>query len=96
MFSSATKDAANEAISDAKNATQNAKRDLREVSKDSRAELSQYAEKAGRDAREFIESARGQFDQAGQRIGTEIRENPLRSSAIALGIGVLLGALIRR
>ena len=96
MFSTATKEAANDTIADAKVAAANVKRDLRDASKDSRNELSAYAEKAGRGVRQAIDSAHDQLSQAGDRVTSEIRNNPIRSSAIALGLGVVVGALMRR
>lgn len=89
MISSATKDAANDTVV-------NAKRDLRDATRETRHDLSEYAEKAGREVRQFIDTTSDQLSHAGDRVKDEITNHPYRSSAIALGIGVMLGALIRR
>ena len=96
MLSSTTKEAANDTFSDAKATANSAKRDLRDTAKESGNDLAQYAEKAGREVRHFIDSTSDQFTNAGDRVTSEIRSNPIRSSAIALGVGVLIGALLRR
>lgn len=96
MFSTATKEAANDTLADVKATASSAKRDLRDASKDARNELAVYAEKAGREVRHLIDGASDQLSHAGDRVTNEIRNNPVRSSAIALGIGVVLGALLRR
>lgn len=96
MFTNATKEAANDTISDAKATVYNAKRDIREVTKADRSEVGDYAERAGREIRHLIDSAKDEIHQAGDRVKNEIRSNPLRSTGIALGAGVLLGLLIRR
>jgi ElaB/YqjD/DUF883 family membrane-anchored ribosome-binding protein len=54
------------------------------------------ANQAGRKVRSIYNSASDEIAHASEQVTTEIRSNPVRSSAIALGIGVLLGALIRR
>ncbi|MFZ4541961.1 MAG: hypothetical protein ACOYNL_09210 [Rickettsiales bacterium] len=96
MLSSATKDAANDTVMDAKATALNAKRDIRNATREGRHELSEYAEKAGREVRHFIDSTSDQLTDASDRMTNEIRLHPVRSSALALGIGVVLGALIRR
>jgi len=96
MFSAATKEAANDTVADAKATALSAKRDLRDATKESRNEIAAYAEKAGREVRHLVDTASDQLGHAGDSITNEIRNNPVRSSSIALGIGVVLGALLRR
>lgn len=100
VFSSATKEAANDTANDAKATAYSAKRDLRKASDSTLSEvtneLSDYANKAGREVRHLIDSTSEQLTQYGDKVTFEIRNHPVRSSAIALGIGVVLGALIRR
>ena len=96
MFTATTKEAADATFNDAKATASNAKRDLRNVKDEARGELTLIAEKAGRQVRHFIDTAETQLTEAGDRVTGEIRLHPVRSSAIALGIGVLLGALLRR
>ncbi len=85
MFSTATKD---EAIK------------LKTVSQSTAHELNKdlhvVANEAGRKIRSLYNSASEEISQAGDKVSAEIRTNPVRSSMIALGLGVLLGALIRR
>jgi hypothetical protein len=41
-------------------------------------------------------SASDEISHASGAVTGEIRSNPIRSSAIALGLGVVIGALLRR
>lgn len=55
-------------------------------------QLEHAAESAGRCARKF-------FDQSAEStndLTTAIREEPLKAAMIALGVGVVIGAIIRR
>jgi ElaB/YqjD/DUF883 family membrane-anchored ribosome-binding protein len=85
MFSTATKEDA----TNLKNASQNTAQDIK-------GDLHTAANQAGRKVRNLFNSASDEISQASDTVTTEIRSNPVRSSMIALGIGVLLGALIRR
>lgn len=58
--------------------------------------LHDIAHQAGESARGLYNSASNEFTHAGDRVKAEIRTNPIRSSAIALGVGALIGLLIRR
>lgn len=58
--------------------------------------LHDAAHNAGVKVRGMIHSASDELSHARDYVGTEIRTNPVRSSVIALGVGVLLGALLRR
>lgn len=96
MFSTETKQGANATISDAKNTAYSAKRDLTNASDEASNDFSDVANKAGRKVRGFVSSASDEFTNASEKVTGEIRNNPLRSSAIALGLGFVLGALFRR
>jgi len=72
-----------------KDSTQNAAQDIK-------GDLSNAANLAGRKVRSLYNSASDEISHASDTVTTEIRTNPVRSSMIALGIGVLLGALLRR
>jgi ElaB/YqjD/DUF883 family membrane-anchored ribosome-binding protein len=85
MFSNATK---NEA-SKLKDATQHTAHELNN-------DLHAVANQAGRKVRSLFNSASDEILHAGDTVTAEIRNNPVRSSMIALGAGILLGALIRR
>jgi ElaB/YqjD/DUF883 family membrane-anchored ribosome-binding protein len=54
------------------------------------------ATQTGRKVRAMIHHASDEVSQAGEKVSTEIHTNPVRSSMIALGLGVVLGALLRR
>jgi ElaB/YqjD/DUF883 family membrane-anchored ribosome-binding protein len=54
------------------------------------------ANNAGRKVRSMYNSASDEISHAGEYVGSEIRNNPVRSSIIAVGVGVLLGALLRK
>lgn len=58
--------------------------------------LHDAAHNAGRKVRSMLHTASDELSHARDYMGTEIRSNPVRSSVIALGVGVLLGALLRR
>ena len=54
------------------------------------------AHQAGESVRGMYNSASNELTHAGDRMKAEIRSNPIRSSAIALGVGALIGMLMRR
>jgi ElaB/YqjD/DUF883 family membrane-anchored ribosome-binding protein len=58
--------------------------------------LHEAAHSAGRKVRGMFNTASNEISSAREYVGAEIRSNPVRSSVIALGAGVLLGALLRR
>lgn len=82
MFSSTAKDTT---VSDLKNSAHELNSDIHNV-----------ANQAGRKVRSLYNTASHEITHAGEKVTGEIRSNPVRSSMIALGVGVLLGALIRR
>jgi hypothetical protein len=58
--------------------------------------LHEAAHNAGRKVRSILHTASDDVSHASEYVGSEIRSNPIRSSVIALGLGVLLGAMFRR
>ncbi len=58
--------------------------------------LQNSANEAGRKVRSMVNAASDEISHASEKVNGEIRSNPVRSSMIALGVGVLLGALLRR
>lgn len=100
MLSSSTKEAANLtkdfAANDVKNAMTNSANNARSKAGHVVEDLSGYANEAGRKVRHFIDQAGDEFSHASDRVSGEIRANPVRSSVIALGVGFLIGALVRR
>ncbi len=59
-------------------------------------ELHNAAHQAGRKVRSLYNTASHEISHAGDVVTSEIRSNPVRSSLIAIGVGVVLGALLRR
>jgi hypothetical protein len=58
--------------------------------------LHDVAHNAGRKVRGMLHNASDELSRAREYVSTEIRSNPVRSGVIVLGVGVLLGALLRR
>jgi ElaB/YqjD/DUF883 family membrane-anchored ribosome-binding protein len=54
-------------------------------------EFNDAANHAGRKVRGMLSSANDEFTNASDKVTSEIRSNPVRSSAIALAAGVVLG-----
>jgi ElaB/YqjD/DUF883 family membrane-anchored ribosome-binding protein len=100
MISSNTKEAANLtkdfAANDVKNAVTKSADQARSRAGHVVEDLSAYANEAGKKVRNFIDHAGDEFGHASDKVSGEIRANPVRSSVIALGIGFVLGALVRR
>lgn len=69
---------------------------LKDAASDMGESLHDAAHTAGRKVRGMLHSASDELSHARDYMGTEIRTNPVRSSVIALGVGVLLGAMLRR
>ncbi len=59
-------------------------------------DLHDAAHSAGRKVRSLYNSASDEISHASSAVTGEIRGNPIRSSAIALGLGFVIGALLRR
>jgi ElaB/YqjD/DUF883 family membrane-anchored ribosome-binding protein len=96
MFSPATKDAANRTMSDASTAAGSAKKDLQTAGSNFGEDAANMARKAGAQVRETFDHASEGFSKASDYVTDEIRGSPVRSSALALGVGVILGLLLRR
>ena len=107
MLSSATKAAANVTKSlaehdirssarDAANSAFDAARDVNDRGHDILNDVSGYANEAGQKVRGLFDRTLDNSKSATHKIETEIKSNPVRSSAIALGAGFILGALLTR
>ena len=66
------------------------------IAKNAADEFESVASQYGKKARTFIENAQGEFTEITDTVGKEISANPWRSGLVALGLGVLIGALITR
>lgn len=71
-------------------------RNVGETLENSKDSLREAAGKAGRKVRSFIHTAGDDLTHATDTVTTQIRSKPVQSSMIALGLGVVLGALLRR
>jgi ElaB/YqjD/DUF883 family membrane-anchored ribosome-binding protein len=107
MLSSATKAAANvtknlaehDIRSSAREAANNARdaaHDLTDRGHDVLSDVSGYANEAGQKVRGLFDRTLDNSKNATHKIETEIKTNPVRSSAIALGAGFIVGALLTR
>ncbi|MDV6332249.1 hypothetical protein [Asticcacaulis sp. 201] len=107
MLSSATKAAANVTKGLAENDLRNSARDAADRARDAiddvkdRGEdvlnnVSGYANEAGQKVRGLFDRTADTTSQYTRKIESEIKTNPIRSSAIALGAGFILGALLTR
>ena len=74
----------------------NAASHVKTAANDLREEADSVAAQATRMARELLESAQEELSYAGESITEEMRANPWRSGLLALGLGVVIGALISR
>ena len=96
MLSSATKAAANLTKGLAENDIRNAARDVEADGRDILHNVSDYANEAGQKVRGFFDKTLDTTSKVTHNVESEIKSNPIRSSAIALGAGFILGALLTR
>jgi ElaB/YqjD/DUF883 family membrane-anchored ribosome-binding protein len=103
MLSPATKAAANVtknlAENDIRNAADDATSDganLADKGKDILNNVSDYASEAGQKVRGFFDQTLNTTGSVTRNVEAEIKNNPVRSAAIALGAGFILGALLTR
>lgn len=60
------------------------------------ANITDIANRAGRTMRRYYAAAAAELHDDYDMVTSRIRSNPLQASAIALGLGVIIGALFRR
>ena len=96
MLSSSTKAAANLTKGLAENDLRKDARDAEPDGRDILHNVSDYANEAGQKVRGFFDKTLDTTSKVTHDIETEIKANPIRSSAIALGAGFILGALLTR
>lgn len=89
----ATKD---DNISSLKSSAKNIRNVASEAADEAAVSLSDAANKAGRKLRDVLENAETEFTHAKDKVTTQIRSNPVQSSMVALGVGFIIGALLRR
>lgn len=93
MYSSTAKD---DTVQDIKSAASGARAKVADAAESAKESLRSTANKAGTKVRHFIDSASDEFSHATESVSTQIKEKPVQSSLVALGVGFLLGALLRR
>lgn len=78
-----------------------AENDIRDAASDIEDDARSTVQKVGNYAARATDKVRGAFsrtvdgtNQFGHRVESEIKSNPVRSSALALGAGFVLGALL--
>lgn len=71
-------------------------REVKSAAREINDDLHNAANQAGRKVRGMIDNAGDEVTHVSDRLASEFQTNPLRSGVIALGVGVLLGALLRR
>lgn len=59
-------------------------------------DLSDRANEAGAKVRHLFDGASERVSHASDRLNREVHDNPVRSTLVALGAGVVLGYLLRR
>ncbi|MDX2027221.1 MAG: hypothetical protein SFW62_01145 [Alphaproteobacteria bacterium] len=99
MFSSAQKDESpskNRGIEDIRDNVRRAKGTARDALGSVREDLSEAAHNAGHQVRELVDSAGKGLTQATQSVSKKVRANPLQSTLIALGLGFVVGTILRR
>ena len=100
MLSSATKAAANLtktlAEHDARSTASHAVHSLENDGNDVIGKVNSYAHDAGQKVRTLYDKTRDTTSRVSHNVESEIKTNPVRSSAIALGAGFILGALLTR
>ncbi len=69
---------------------------LKSAAHEANDDLHVAAHEAGRKVRRIYNSVGEEISDTSDHVTSEIRKNPIRSSLIALGIGVVLGALLRK
>ena len=85
--------------SNADRARESARRTLREARdavNDTKDDINKAAHDAGQRVRAAVTTASRGISDATGAVASQIRDNPVRSSVIALGLGLFLGAFLRR
>lgn len=67
-----------------------------EMKNDVKHDMNKAARQAGISARKLLDFANDEFEYVTDVVKTEIRANPIKSGAIALGVGFVLGLILRR
>lgn len=85
-----------ETVNHLKSTAQNLRSATNETAKKAELELREAANRAGRKVRDLVHTAEDEFEHAREAVTTQIRSKPIQSGLVALGIGFVLGAILRR
>jgi ElaB/YqjD/DUF883 family membrane-anchored ribosome-binding protein len=111
MFTSSAKEAINQrervkaVVNDIHKGSRRVKREMRDMADDVREDLDigSMAHAVGEQMGKFVDDAGESLAHAKETIveatgsaAERIRENPLTATAVAMGVGVMLGVLLRR
>ena len=92
MFPASTKDDAQTM----KNTGQSMKDHAMAGAYETRADLRDSANRAGQKVRRFINTASDELSGATSTVTSQVRSHPMQSSFMALGLGFVLGMMLRR
>lgn len=95
MFPASAKEKEN-AQADIKAAERKLKQDGRAMADAVSDDLSEIAHRAGRRVRSYYNAAADELSDDYGQLTSRIKSNPVQASFIALGAGIVLGALLRR
>jgi len=84
-----------EDISNLKNTTANLRNVASETAEAAKQNVKSVAAKGSRKVLDFIHNAGDEITHAKDSVTSQIRTKPVQSSFIALGVGFVLGALLR-
>lgn len=97
MYSSmANRDKKKQALAQAKSSAEETATHLGDAASQVKDDLYEVANVAGRKVRLLLDNAASEASHAKEVVAEQIKEKPIQSSLIALGIGVVIGALLRR
>lgn len=83
-------------VDEVKKMARHFKDDATDTANAAKSDLEGVARETGTHMRAFVDSAGHSLKDAGGTVAVKIRENPIQSTLIALGVGLLAGIIYRR
>jgi len=83
-------------VDEVKKMARNFKVDAADAANAAKNDLEGVARETGTHMRAFVDSAGHSIKDAGGSVAVKIRDNPIQSTLIALGVGLLAGIMYRR
>jgi len=83
-------------VDEVKKMARNFKVDAADAANAAKDDLEGVARETGTHMRAFVDSAGHNLKDAGGAVAGKIRDNPIQSTLIALGVGLLAGVIYRR